>query len=224
MKKRIKINGFLTAFAIIICFAFFKFLLPSWRSTALNISFGAVAFTFFLSGQILRILGRVYKVEHSGRGEALVKEGPYAVVRNPMYLGSFLMGISFVILLGNLWIILAFLLIFFIRFIPQVRVEEKILLKNFGKAYQEYSSSVPRFFPKKITKIFKGDFKKYLQIKKFPWIKKEIWAAVGWLALFLLIAFSKDLIAYSLADYIKELVVFAFIALVFLILLNNLGE
>ncbi len=224
MKRRIKINGFLAALVVLLCLIFFRFFIPCWRNPILNKSLGALAFTLFLSGQVLRILGRSYKVEYSGKGEALVKQGPYAVVRNPMYLGSFLMGASFTVLLGNLWIVLAFLVIFFARFIPQVRLEEKILLKNFGKVYQEYTNSVPRFFPKNIQKFFKADFKKHLQVKNFPWIKKEIWAAVGWLLLFLLIAFSKDFIAYNLAEYIKELIIFSCIALAFLILLSKLSE
>lgn len=223
MKKRIKTNGILAALAIIICIILFKFLLPWWQNPVLNKSLAAVAFTFFLAGQLLRIAGRAYKVAHSVKSSALVKEGPYAAVRNPMYLGSFLMGLSFTVLLGNPLVALIFIVIFFARFIPQVRLEEKFLLGKFGKAYEEYVSSVPRFFPKKINKIFKGGFKKYLRIEEFPWIKKEIWAAAGWLALFLLFALLKDLMIYDLFEYIKELTIFSVITLAFLLALFKSG-
>lgn len=224
MKKRIKTNGILVALAIIICIILFKFLLPWWQNPVLNKSLGAIGFTFFLAGQILRIIGRVHKVANSAKSSVLVKEGPYAFVRNPMYLGSFLMGFSFTVLLGNPVVALIFVVIFFARFVPQVRLEEKTLSDKFGKIYEEYLFSVPRFIPKKINTIFKGGFKKYLQIKEFPWIKKEIWAAVGWLVLFLLFALLKDLMVYNLSEYIKELIIFAAISVIFLISLFKLGE
>lgn len=220
MKKRIKINGVLTAVAVIICLVFFKFLLPSWRDTFLNKSLATIAFLFFLTGLTLRIFGRAYKIEFSSQGESLVASGPYTMVRNPMYLGSFLIGSSFTLLVGNPWIIAAFIVIFFIRFLPQVRLEEKHLLNKFGKAYEDYLAAVPRFIPKKIIGIFKNR----LHITHFPWIKKEIWAAIGWFLLFLLIALLKDLMIYDSGEFIKEITIFACIAAVFLVFLNNLTK
>jgi len=217
MKKRIKTNGILTGIAVVLCILFFKFLIPDWNNPLLNKALALVAFTLFLSGQILRILGRAYKITQSAKGAALVKEGPYAVVRNPMYLGSFLMGLSFTVLLGSPLLIVVFLVIFFTRFLPQVRLEERTLLGRFGKAYQEYLASVPRFIPKKINTLFKKGFNKYLETKTFPWLKKEIWAAVGWLVLFLLIALLKDLMIYDLMEFIKEMVIFICVAFVFII-------
>lgn len=221
MKKRVRINGVLVGLAIIICLVFLKFLLPGWRNSALNKVLAVVAFSLFLVGQMLRILGRAYKIEHSARGEALVKQGLYTVVRNPMYLGSFLSGISFTLLLGNFWVILAFLVIFFARFFPQVRREEKFLLKNFGKVYEEYTLLVPRFIPKKIYKSFKADLKKYLRTTKFPWVKKELFAALGWFVLFLLVALLKDLSIYGLSEYLWELSIFTGVVLVLLVFLNT---
>ncbi len=214
MKKRIKTNGILAGLGVVV-YAVLLFFLPSQNSPALNKALGAIAFILFLTGQFLRIIGRAYKIEDSVKGIALVKEGPYAAVRNPMYLGSFLMGLAFTFLLGNFWVALAFMVIFFARFLPQVRLEEKILLEKFGKTYQEYLLAVPRFMPK-INKVFKHNFKKYLPVKSFPWLKKELWAAAGWLVLFLLVALLKDIRFYNLSEYLWELAAFAGITVVFL--------
>ncbi len=224
MKKRIRINGILAGLAIVTCLVFYKFLLPGWKNPSLNKALAFLAFGIFLAGQALRIFGRAYKIEHSESGEALVKQGPYIMVRNPMYLGSFLMGVSFTLLLGNPWTILAFLVIFFSRFFPQVRLEEKTLLKKFGKVYEEYASAVPGFVPKKIYKSFRSDLKKYLRTSKFPWIKKELWAAFGWFVLFLLIALLKDLSIYGLTEYLWNLSIFVGTVLILLIFLSSSKE
>ncbi|MDP2940437.1 MAG: isoprenylcysteine carboxylmethyltransferase family protein [Candidatus Omnitrophota bacterium] len=218
MKKRIKTNGILAGLGIVTYIALL-ILAPSHYSPVLNKALVSLAFSFFLIGMFLRIVGRAYKLEHSKEGNALVRDGLYAAVRNPMYLGSFLTGVAFTFLLGNPWIIIIFIIVFFLRFQPQVRTEEKILLERFGEVYQEYLSSVPRFIPK-INKIFKKEFKKYFNIKNFPWIKKELWTAFGWLVLFLLIAFLKDLRHYDLTEYLWELIIFAVIVVIFLFFIS----
>ncbi len=222
MKKRIKTNGILAGLGMVIYLALLL-LLPCQNSPALNKAMAAVAFTFLLTGQFLRLIGRAYKIEDSAKGQALVKEGPYAAVRNPMYLGSFLMGLAFAFILGNFWLILAFIIVFFARFLPQVRLEEKVLLDKFGQTYQEYLSTVPRFMPK-INKIFRHDLKKYFPIKGLGWVKKEFWAVAGWLVLFLLVAFLKDIRSYNLAEYLWELVIFAGVTLLFLFFVNTSQE
>jgi protein-S-isoprenylcysteine O-methyltransferase Ste14 len=222
LKKRIKTNGILAAIGIIIYITLLLFF-PSYYSSTLNRVLVSIAFIFFLAGVFLRIVGRAYKLEHSREGNALVKDGLYAAVRNPMYLGSFLTGVSFAFLLGNPWVIIIFIIVFFLRFIPQVRLEEKVLLEKFGKAYEEYLKSVPQFIPK-INKIFKKEFKKYFNFKKFPWIKKEILTAMGWFALFLLITFLKDLRNYNLWEFSIELIIFVSITIVALVFINILKE
>lgn len=83
--------------------------------------------------------------------------GPYALVRNPLYVGSFLMMFGFCILMKD-WFALAFaagpltVLYWF-----QVRVEEHNLSNWFGPAWEQYAACTGRFFPRKLNwSLFSG--------------------------------------------------------------------
>lgn len=77
----------------------------------------------------------------------LVKNGIYKIIRHPAYLGSLLsflgLGIAFV---NWLSIFIIFIPIFF-AFISRIRIEEKLLVENFGKEYLNYSANTYRLFP-----------------------------------------------------------------------------
>jgi protein-S-isoprenylcysteine O-methyltransferase Ste14 len=81
----------------------------------------------------------------------LTTTGVYALVRNPLYVGSFVMMVGFCQLIDdpeNIFFILGpFVAIYAIK----VRDEERILSKNFGLRWQEYAQATPRFFPRRLT-------------------------------------------------------------------------
>jgi protein-S-isoprenylcysteine O-methyltransferase Ste14 len=82
------------------------------------------------------------------KDSVLTTVGPYAWTRNPLYLGSFLLGVGFAIMSGS-WIAAALIVIpsFFIY--PHViRREEAHLARLFPLAFADYCSRVPRFFPR----------------------------------------------------------------------------
>jgi protein-S-isoprenylcysteine O-methyltransferase Ste14 len=80
------------------------------------------------------------------RQSGVVAGGVYAIVRHPMYLGSwlFFLGLTLTTLslatAGVLLVMLAFYL-----FVS--RHEEKLLLAVFGSRYREYQATTPMFFP-----------------------------------------------------------------------------
>lgn len=81
------------------------------------------------------------------KNRMLATEGPYRLVRNPLYVGNFLIGLGVSIMGGHLW----FLVLFLVAFVPVyrdlVRKEEKHLLDLHGDAFREYCRKVPRFIP-----------------------------------------------------------------------------
>lgn len=106
--------------------------------------------TFFLLGAWLGLAGvkeTSLKVAETHRAERIVTSGVYSVVRHPQYLGGLLahVGISFLFFAwySLLSTPLMVLLIFLIS-----RKEEKELVKEFGKEYEDYAKKVPMFFPK----------------------------------------------------------------------------
>ena len=86
----------------------------------------------------------------------LTKHGPYSIVRNPLYLGSFLMMVGFCTLIDefeNIWIVLGpFLAIFVIK----VRDEERKLANRFGAEWHEYVRTTPRFLPRRLFGCVEG--------------------------------------------------------------------
>ena len=74
----------------------------------------------------------------------LTMTGPYRLVRNPLYLGSFLMVVGICLLIGdpeNIWICAAVLAVLYI---PKVRSEEHFLASKFPGEWPQYAASTPR--------------------------------------------------------------------------------
>lgn len=77
----------------------------------------------------------------------LITNGIYRYIRNPMYAAGFLMASSQIGLLGN-WLSgfagIITLTLFYLLRLPE---EEAMLLKHFGKQYQDYMEITPRLIP-----------------------------------------------------------------------------
>ena len=119
------------------CAALF-FILGQPRLSTLLIG-GAVA----LPGLVLR----AWATGHLKKNDALATSGPYAFTRNPLYLGSFLLGVGFTIAAGRLILGLAFVVLFLGIYVPVMRVESATLARLFGESYQRYEKAVPMFWP-----------------------------------------------------------------------------
>ncbi len=82
----------------------------------------------------------------------LARQGLYAVVRNPMYIGRFFLILGFILLFGNLWITLGYVIIYYFYMVNRVKREEATLSAIFGEAYQTYCNEVGSFFPRRLTR------------------------------------------------------------------------
>ncbi|WP_176397853.1 methyltransferase family protein [Bacillus cereus] len=77
----------------------------------------------------------------------LITQGPFGLIRHPCYTGFIiaLWGAS-ITMLNYLFII--FLIVFsLLLFLIQIKIEEKQLIKYFGKEYEEYIKSTKKMFP-----------------------------------------------------------------------------
>lgn len=115
--------------------------------------------TFFISiplvlvGELLRISSLMYTGEATRakkiKAPFLATGGPYAYVRNPIYLGNFLIALGILIFYNPPFIFYPlFFLLFFIQYYLIVLEEEKFLESKFGDEYREYKRNTLRFFPK----------------------------------------------------------------------------
>ena len=88
------------------------------------------------------------------KGKRVAVGGPYAYVRNPLYVGSFILGSGFCVALWQ-WplpwssavIVLVFLIGFGVLYRAKSLAEEGELAANLGEPYVNYSRAVPAFLP-----------------------------------------------------------------------------
>lgn len=104
---------------------------PTWQGIAI-LAFGA----------LLRVWASGY-LDKEGK---LSFNGPYLFSRNPLYLGSILIGVA-VPVSQELWTLAAiiFLVTWFLHVLI-IQQEEKVLTEKFSPEYQEYMKRTPRFF------------------------------------------------------------------------------
>jgi len=102
-------------------------------------------------GGLLRIWAVSYPGKHTRsrriKAPLLITTGPYAFVRNPIYLGNFLIGLGLVVTAeAMLWIPFYF----FVFGLPYRRIvaqEEKFLKEKFGDEFDRYCNKVQRWVP-----------------------------------------------------------------------------
>lgn len=98
-----------------------------------------------LTGVLIRIYARDWKPSHLPDG--LVTTGPYAVVRNPMYVGSFLIGLGLCVIIGNLPFLALYTVLYVIVHAIVVRGEARTLSARWPEEYAAYTASVPACIP-----------------------------------------------------------------------------
>lgn len=223
MKKRLKINGIIIFCATVIVAFFPKFFFRGNGSgTILEEYIKLLGFFLILLGQIIRVSARGYKAEHSREGQVLIQGGPYQVVRNPMYLGIFLIGLGVVLAVFKLWVTVIFIMIFVIRYILLMYGEEKKLRSAFPDAYRQYYQKVPRILPK-LSTLINLDISEYLPIK-LSWFKKEIGSILALLFFTLLVGSWEDISREGIAAYLRNGIWLFFTFVLFIIFVILLSK
>ena len=111
-----------------------------------------------LAGEALRVWGVAYagsltRVTGNVGAPSVITAGPYAHVRNPIYVGNILLYVGLGIASNMLlpWLPLTAAFFFAAQYAMIVSLEEEFLEKEFGAGYLEYKKNVPRFFPRMIS-------------------------------------------------------------------------
>ncbi len=87
------------------------------------------------------------KVAETHRAEKVISSGLYNVMRHPQYFGGILAHIGISFLLSSFLSLIFTPIIILLNFLISWK-EEKELIKEFGKDYEEYKKKVPMFLPK----------------------------------------------------------------------------
>ena len=110
-----------------------------------------VAIGYIIAGIGIKELGTNLRIELPRKKTELITSGIFRFIRNPFYLGLYL------ILIGNFFLIpsvfsIIIIIINFVTFNSKAKDEEKFLTNVFGEKYELYKSTVGKYFPYKIKK------------------------------------------------------------------------
>ncbi len=93
------------------------------------------------------VVGKESRTRGSGVGR-LVTSGPYAYVRNPLYLGNLLLTLGATFISELLWMVPIAVLLYALQYVPIVLWEERLLRERFGSLYATYCRQVPCWIPR----------------------------------------------------------------------------
>jgi len=133
---------------------------PTWR-------FLGIGALLIIPGLLLRALAS----GHVQKNEALATSGPYAYTRNPLYLGSLLIGLGFTVAARSWGVGVVLLVMFLAIYVPVIRSEEQFLRERFPQ-FDEYAQRVPRMLPRITPARFGqsgGGFSAELYLKHREW-------------------------------------------------------
>jgi len=121
----------------------------SFRSIAL----AAIVLALGVAGALLfdrsaRALGANWSLVARMREEhQLVRDGPFARMRHPIYFAMLLLLMALSIGLGHIWGLAAAMPFFLVGTAIRIREEERLLRQQFGDAYDKYARETPAFIP-----------------------------------------------------------------------------
>jgi len=124
---------------------FWRRSLASWQ-TALSILLFAIACAFSWTAAFT--LGRHLRVDAALAGNhALVRSGPYGIVRHPIYTSMLALLAGSGILLAPWYLLAPAIAIFLAGTAIRIRTEDALLESRFGDEFRAYRRTVPRFIP-----------------------------------------------------------------------------
>jgi len=153
----------LFGFALVAAFAWFS--APDARSLAWGLPVAAL-------GLVLR----AWAAGHLAKNQRLATSGPYAYVRNPLYLGTALAGAGLAIASRQALLAVLFAVVFGLAYFPAIQLEEEYLRELFPE-YPAYAERVRMLWPRLAPGGSPGRFEWRLY-----WKNEEYQALAGFLA------------------------------------------
>lgn len=116
-----------------------------WEAACLVVSLSGIAVRAAVVG--CAPAGTSGRNAREQRAETLNTTGLYSVVRNPLYLGNYLMLLGLLLLSKSWWLPILGTLLFIVHYERIVCAEERFLRGKFGRAYEDWARRTPAFIP-----------------------------------------------------------------------------
>ena len=95
---------------------------------------------------LLGLLLRAWAAGHLAKNKDLATSGPFAYVRNPLYLGTLVTAAGLVVAAREFWLAILFAAVFVFVYLPAIELEEQHL-QNIFPGYADYAKRIHRFLP-----------------------------------------------------------------------------
>src|SRR5471030_2983924 len=133
IKHRLQ-RSFKPRFAVIYPFGFFVLFFCFINEASIRAGIG-----WIIAGLLIRLWSNGYAIKN----DKLTTSGPYSFVRNPLYLGTFLIALGFVLVLKMGFLVgLLFLAALIFMYYNTIQNEQKMLQDKYGIIYQNYCAKV----------------------------------------------------------------------------------
>jgi protein-S-isoprenylcysteine O-methyltransferase Ste14 len=168
------------------------------RTTVHSLGFGLAlivagpTWPLVLAGLPLLLIGlaiRTYALGYLVKDSTLCTSGPYAYVRNPLYLGSLFILAGACIAANNFYLTVIAGVVMVLFYVHTVRSEESFLTERFGDSFREYCARTPRLFPTRGRRTPPGE-------THFSWKLAAYNSAgelAGWVAFLFVVLMAKSL-------------------------------
>ena len=135
-----------------------------------------------------------------------VTAGPYAYVRHPLYVGTFLIGAGFCVAVRSIPLTLAALAFFLLVYRKKARREEQIILGEWGSDYVAYQQSVGRWFPRFRHYTPRHGRWSWRGIRASKELKTLVWVIVALLAVYFREEWLQEHSLFVGKDWLKHVV------------------
>lgn len=102
---------------------------------------------FVLAGSLVRIYASGFIVKN----KQLATDGPYSLVRHPLYTGNLLILIGFTLASGRWWAPAVAAAFWFFYYPPAIAYEDRKLERIFGEDWRRWSVTVPAVIPRRLV-------------------------------------------------------------------------
>ena len=137
-------------------------------------------------GSVLILLGTVVRLYASGfivKNKQLATDGPYSLVRHPLYTGNLLVLIGFTLGCGQWWAILVAGAFWWFYYPVAISYEDRKLSRIFGQEWQQWARTVPAVIPQRLA-LPSGhgwSFATSLRQNAEPLVAAFVLACLGWM-------------------------------------------
>jgi protein-S-isoprenylcysteine O-methyltransferase Ste14 len=114
-------------------------------------------------GLPLAFIGMLIRLHASGyvlKNKELAQEGPYALMRHPLYTGNIALVTGFALAGSTYWALPLSLLFFWFYYPPAIEYEDRKLSRIFGDRWEQWAAQTPALVPRlsRISHVFRGSW------------------------------------------------------------------